>query len=149
MQSERPPDASDHRVNGVPQRLSFVTLGTRDMRRARSFYGAWGWVERDGSDDEFAQFDVGRVRLALYPLDLLGEEAAPGCDPPGSDWNGITLAINVGSRALVDEVFRTAIASGARVVAAPIDREWGGYSAYVADPEGQRWEIAWAPGLDL
>jgi uncharacterized protein len=33
-------------------------------------------------------------------------------------------------------------------VAAPTEREWGGYSAYVADPE-IRWEIAWAPGLKL
>jgi hypothetical protein len=65
----------DH-MDAVPQRLSFVTLGTKDIRRARSFYSAWGWVERDGSTDEFASFDVGSVRLALYPLDQLGHEAA-------------------------------------------------------------------------
>jgi uncharacterized protein len=132
-------------MDHVPQRLSFVTLGTRDMRRARSFYEAWGWVERGGSTDEFASFDVGSTRLALYPLDLLGHEAAPGCSPPDSDWNGITLAINVESRILVDEVYAAATASGARAIAAPLEREWGGYSAYIADPEGQRWEIAWAP----
>ena len=45
---------------------------------------------------------------------------------------------------LVDEIVTAATASGARVIATPIDREWGGYSAYIADPEGQRWEIAWA-----
>jgi len=38
------------------------------------------------------------------------------------------------------------VAAGARVVGAPVDREWGGYSGYVADPEGNRWEIAWLPG---
>lgn len=38
------------------------------------------------------------------------------------------------------------MAAGARVVGAPVDREWGGYSGYVADPEGNRWEIAWLPG---
>jgi len=28
-------------------------------------------------------------------------------------------------------------------------RFWGGRSGYIADPEGNRWEIAWAPGLAL
>ena len=32
------------------------------------------------------------------------------------------------------------------VLAEPVDRDWGGRSAYIADPEGNRWEIAWAPG---
>ena len=100
-------------MDHVPQRLSFVTLGTRDMRRVRSFYETWGWVERGGSTDEFASLDVGSTRLALYPLDLLSHEAAPGCSPPDSDWNGITLAINVDRRILVDEVFAAATASGA------------------------------------
>jgi uncharacterized protein len=136
-------------LSRIPQRLSFVTLGTRDMPRARAFYASWGWPERDGGSDEFAQFEMGGVRLALYPLDLLGAEAAPGCAAPPPGWNGVTLAINVGSQTLVDEAYHAAVASGARSVAEPTAREWGGYSAYVADPEEQRWEIAWLPGLDL
>lgn len=133
----------------VPQRMTFVTLGTRDMRRARRFYGAWGWQERAGSSDEFAQFGMGGVRLALYPLDLLGREAAPGAALPSGEWNGVTLAINVESREAVDRVYRVATGSGAEEIAEPVDREWGGYSAYVADPEGQRWEIAWNPHFDF
>ncbi len=27
-----------------------------------------------------------------------------------------------------------------------VEREWGGYSGYFADPDGFRWEVAWAPG---
>lgn len=49
--------------------ISFVTLGTHDLPTLRSFYRSWGWTERDGGD-EFAQFDAGGVRLALYPLGL-------------------------------------------------------------------------------
>lgn len=37
------------------------------------------------------------------------------------------------------------IAAGGALVAAPQRREWGGYTAYVADPEGYRWEIAHNP----
>ena len=131
----------------VPQRLTFVTLGPRDMRRRRAFYAEWGWREREGSDDEFTAFQLGSVRLALYPLDLLGVEAAPDAPPPGGDWNGVTLAVNVPAREDVEAVFEAAARAGAQVVAAPVDREWGGFSGYVADVEGQRWEIAWLPGF--
>jgi hypothetical protein len=104
----------------VPQRLSFVTLGTRHMRGRRDFYAAWGWQERDGGSDEFAQFAMGGVRLALYPLDLLGAEAAPGLPAPAAGWNGVTLAINVGSREQVDAAYRVALAAGARSTAEPV-----------------------------
>lgn len=132
----------------IPQRLSFVTIGTKDMARVRAFYASWGWQERDGGSDEFAQFDVGQLRFALYPWELLRAEAAPETEPGAlTEWHGIALAINVASRTAVDEAFAAAVEAGARPVTGPMDREWGGYSAYVADPEGQRWEIAWLPGF--
>jgi hypothetical protein len=31
------------------------------------------------------------------------------------------------------------------VLADPVDRDWGGASAYFADPEGNTWEVAWLP----
>ncbi len=133
----------------LPPRLTFVTLGTKNMAQRRSFYSGWGWAEGDGGSDEYAQYMLGSVRLALYPLELLGSEAAPGCPAPLTDWNGVTLAVNVADKAEVDAGYRAALDSGARSIGAPVNREWGGYSAYVADPEGQRWEIAWAPGLEL
>ena len=58
----------------------------------------------------------------------------------------MTLAINVADREAVDRTFSAAIAAGARAVGHPTTREWGGYSGYVADPEGHRFEIAWLPG---
>jgi uncharacterized glyoxalase superfamily protein PhnB len=76
----------------------------------------------------------------------LAAEAAPGeaVGEPGS-WNGVTLALNVAERTQVDEVFAAATEAGAKAIASPTRREWGGYSGYIADPEGTRWEIAWAP----
>jgi len=44
----------------------------------------------------------------------------------------VTLAINVAGREAVDTQYAAAVAAGARVVGAPVDREWGGYSGYVA-----------------
>ncbi|PPK92280.1 hypothetical protein CLV92_11526 [Kineococcus xinjiangensis] len=134
----------------VPQRISFITLGARDLPRLRAFYAAWGWEELPGGEEDFAQYQAGGVRMALYPVELLGGEAAPGqAPPPPGGWNGITLAVNVGTAADVDAVHRAALAAGAVLISAPVRREWGGRSGYVADPEGNRWEIAWLPGLVL
>lgn len=131
-------------MNTLPPRLSVVTLGARDIHSLRSFYRALGWPEQQAGDDEWAGFLLGGVLLALYPLRDLAAEAAPGAADPAGGWSGVTLACNVDSRDDVDTAFATAVTAGATVVAEPTDRSWGGRSAYIADPEGNRWEIAWA-----
>jgi len=134
----------------VPQHISFVTLGVRDLPRLRAFYAGWGWRELPGGDEEFVQYQAGGVRMALYALHRLGEEAAPGrAAPAPGAWRGITLAVDVASADEVDVALGAAVQSGAELVGAPVTREWGGRSGYVADPEGNRWEIAWLPGFLL
>ncbi|WP_164842330.1 VOC family protein [Actinoplanes solisilvae] len=128
----------------IPARLSVVTLGARDVGVLRAFYRSLGWPEVPGSDDSWSGFLLGGVLLAVFPLDELALEAVPGPSGPPGAWSGTTLACNVDSRDQVDTAFDAAVAAGARVVASPVDREWGGRSGYVADPEGNRWEIAWA-----
>jgi predicted lactoylglutathione lyase len=133
----------------IPQRLHFVTLGARSVANLRDFYKAWGWVENAGGTDDYASFTAGSVRLAIYPRDRLAEEAAPGEAPAEhGGWNGMTLAINLASRREVDAAVEDATAAGATLVQAGTERHWGGYSAYIADPEGTRWELAWAPGFE-
>ena len=58
----------------------------------------------------------------------------------------MALATNVETREGVDAAFEVAVAAGATVLKEPTDADWGGRSAYVADPEGNLWEIAWVPG---
>src|SRR5450631_1659007 len=67
------------RVDDVtfPQRISYITLGVRDMPTLRAFYAELGWQERPGSSDDFATYEAEGVLLALYPLGQLGQEAAP------------------------------------------------------------------------
>jgi len=134
----------------VPPRISFVTLGAADVATLRRFYTAWGWTEAPDGTADFAQFLLENTRFALYRRDLLKDEAAPDLSEAGpGSWSGITLAINVRSRDQVDSAFAAAVRAGAAEVAAPVSRDWGGYSGYVGDPEGNRWEIAWLPGYDL
>lgn len=122
----------------VPQRLTFVTVGARNLPALRRFYRDLGWTENEGASDTFASFDCGSVKLALYPLHLLQEEAAPTAAPPDpSAWSGITLAVNFADAAEVDQAYAEALACGAAAVAEPTEREWGGYSGYIADPDGK------------
>jgi catechol 2,3-dioxygenase-like lactoylglutathione lyase family enzyme len=132
----------------IPQRITVVTLGARNLPSLRAFYRALGWQENDGSDDTYTTFAMGSLRLALYPIERLHEEAAPednvvaaGC------WNGVTFGVNLATPGEVDEAFAAALAAGATAIESPVERQWGGYSGYFADPEGSRWELAWAPWL--
>jgi len=130
-------------VTAVPARLSVVTLGVRDMPRMRAFYAGLGWTEQPGASHQFCAFLLSGVVLALYGIDDLAGEAAPGEPLTKHGWGGHTFAINVETSDAVDEVIRAMVAAGARKVGQIIDRPWGGRTGYVADPEGNRWEIAW------
>jgi catechol 2,3-dioxygenase-like lactoylglutathione lyase family enzyme len=135
----------------IPARLSLVTLGARDVPGLRAFYERLGWETKSTADD-FAAFPLGGAILALYDLSALAEEAG-GRDPtnaaaqadPGA-FKGFTVAINVDREEQVAEAIAAARDAGATILAEPVKRDWGGVSAYFADPEGNVWEVAWIPG---
>ncbi|MFL6137234.1 MAG: VOC family protein [Frankiaceae bacterium] len=131
----------------LPPRLSVITLGTRALPRMRQFYSGLGWTEVGGSTDDWAAFLLGGTVLALYPMDELMAEAVPDGSVSATDtgFSGVILACDVDSEDQVDVAFQAAVAAGATPVAEPVAREWGGRSGYIADPEGNRWEIAWVP----
>ena len=129
----------------IPPRLTIVTLGVRDFATMKSFYDGLG--HRTSVEmGTFALYVLGGVGLGLFPIDELAEEAGAEHEPAPGDWRGVTLALNVEARDEVDDVWDAWVAAGATGVTSPTDRDWGGRSGYVADPEGNRWEIAWAPG---
>ena len=129
----------------LPQRLYAVTLGCQDVSRQRAFYEAWGWQAAAYSSPEYVAFDVGGLMLAFFPTEELAKEAAPGEQQPSGTWKGVTLAVNLPSKEEVDAVWRSAVDAGATAIGHPEDRPWGGRSGYIADPEGNRWEVAWVP----
>jgi catechol 2,3-dioxygenase-like lactoylglutathione lyase family enzyme len=130
-------------------KLSVVTLGVRDLSRARWFYEALGWScgePEPGSDICF--FTLDGVVLALYGWDDLAADAELPSTASAQGFRGITLAHNEPSEADVDRAYARFVAAGAAVVKPPTATTWGGYSGYVADPDGHLWEIAFNPFQD-
>ena len=135
-------------ITGLPTKLYALTLGTKNIAGQRSFYEGWGWKAVPYSSDEYVAFELEGATISFFLTDKLGEEAAPGEPLPAEDaWNGTTLAATVATKEDVDRVWQAALDSGARKIGDPVDRFWGGRSGYIADPDGNRWEIAWVPPM--
>ncbi len=126
----------------MEQRLSLVTLGVRDLARARAFYEALGWKTNAAPDDDVVFFQAGRMVFALWGRTQLAEDS--GVEDAGG-WGGVTLAHNVRSPAEVDAVLAEAEAAGATIPRRPAETFWGGYSGVFVDPDGHPWEVAHNP----
>ena len=124
------------------QRVSVITLGVRDLARARRFYEALGWETGAQPDDDVCFFQARDMVLALWDRAKLAEDSCVE-DAPG--WGGVTLALNLGSREEVDTATAEARAAGATIGREPHETFWGGYSSVFIDPEGHPWEIAHNP----
>src|SRR5687767_12271521 len=124
-------------------RISFVTLGVADLDRSTRFYEAALRLTRVPSPQGVAFFDLGSIRLALYPRKLLAAHA--GVPPEGSGFAGLALACNVGSASEADQLLEDVVAAGGRIVKPAQPADWGGYAGYFADPDEFLWEVAWNP----
>jgi predicted lactoylglutathione lyase len=132
----------------VPKDIFAVSIGAHDIAAQRRFYEAWGWEAVPYSNDDYVAFPLSGTQVAFFDAKLLAEEAAPGMPAVAKGvFNGVTLAVSVANKQDVDSTWRAAIDAGATAVAEPVDRPWGGRSGYVADPEGNRWEIVWIPPM--
>ena len=126
----------------MEQRLSLVTLGVRDLERARRFYVALGWTSGAAPADDVVFFQAGCMIVALWGREQLAEDTVV---EDSGGWGGITLAYNARSPSEVDAVLAEAEAAGAAIPRAGAETFWGGYSGVFVDPEGHAWEVAHNP----
>jgi catechol 2,3-dioxygenase-like lactoylglutathione lyase family enzyme len=126
----------------MEQRVSLVTLGVRDLARARRFYEALGWTTGAAPADDVVFFQGGGTIVALWDRASLAEDSVM-TDSGG--WGGVTLAHNVRSPEEVDSVLAEAERAGATIGRLGAETFWGGYSGVFVDPDGHPWEVAHNP----
>jgi uncharacterized protein len=130
----------------VEQRLSLVTLGVRELDRAREFYEALGWKSGAAPADDVVFFQTGCMIVALWGRGQLAEDTVV---EDSGGWGGVTLAYNARSPDEVDAVLGEAEAAGATIPRRGAETFWGGYSGVFVDPEGHAWEVAHNPHWTL
>jgi catechol 2,3-dioxygenase-like lactoylglutathione lyase family enzyme len=128
--------------------VSVITLGVRDLERAKQFYAeGLGWpVLQDFPVWVCLGIGGGAAGLGLQPWDALAADA--GVEPDGSGFRGVTLSYLVRTEDRVAEVIAEAERAGATVVKPAERAQWGGASGYFADPEGFLWKVASGEGDD-
>jgi uncharacterized protein len=128
----------------LPPLANVFTLGARDFTALRDFYRRLGWPQVFDGDD-FAAFALRGAVLALFPVEKLAADARA---TPERAEGGVrfTIGILADSAAEVDALAGEVRRAGGRVTKEPTKAEFfEGRSAYFADPEGNFFEIVWAP----
>ena len=132
-------------MSTVDPNLVIVTLGVRDLGRSIGFYEALGWERRGDPAQGIVWFRTSGSWVGLFGYADLAADAALEALEELPAYRGVTLAVNLPTEAEVDAAVVTWTGAGGRVVKAPEHAEWGGYSGYVADPDGHLWELACNP----
>ena len=129
-------------------RVSLVTLGVSDLKRAVAFYrDGLGWPKSEVGGDEVAFFKTGGAIIALFAREALAADA--GIDV--AEESGVTrfsLAHNVAEEESVDSVLAQAAEAGATIVKEAQEIFFGRHG-YFVDPEGFLWEVAWNPSFPM
>lgn len=127
--------------------VSLVTLGVDDLDRSTRFYVGLGWEPSSASiEDTIVFLRGGAVVLALFGRHDLAAEAGLA---PAAPTGAMALAMNVASEDEVENTVEAAVRAGGWIARPGRRADWGGYSAYVTDPDGHLWEIAHNPMFPL
>lgn len=132
----------------MQQRITLITLGVSDLKKSKTFYQeVFGWSPLANSNDDIIFFQLNGIQLALFAANALAEDA--GITHEGTGFKKFSIAHNLRSEKEVDLLFEELKLKGAKITKQPQKVFWGGYSGYVADPDGNLWEIAFNPFMSF
>lgn len=129
----------------MEQRVSIITIRSEDLAAATRFYTeGLGWKSflTVAGEVTFMQVAPG-VAVSLFDAKGFDTDAGRPLPQP------FTLAHNVGSEQEVRDVVAAMVEAGGTIVKEPESAVWGGYHAFVADPQGMCWEVAHNPGWSV
>lgn len=128
------------------QRVSLITLGTRDLGGSRRFYvEGFGW-NPVFENDEIVFYQLNGVILATFADGALEADMnRSGLVRPGS----FAMAHNVRREEEVEPLMRALVAAGGTLLRSADVPPIGGLRGYVADPDDHAWEIAFNPQFGI
>jgi predicted lactoylglutathione lyase len=123
-----------------------IMIGAKDIAALRRFYEeGLGWAPWRAGGSGSIMYKVGHAVLVFlgekHLADERGEALAGG--------SRASLAVFLESQSAVDEAIEKALAAGATLTSPARDRAGSLYSGYFNDPEGNSWEIVWAPKMPM
>lgn len=128
--------------------MTFITLGVEDLNQSIDFYeNKFGWKRSELSNESIIFYDLNGTHLALYDREELAKDV--NVDLLGNSFRSFTMAYNTRSEKEVDDLIENLRKQGVQVIKEPQKVFWGGYSSYIADPDGNLWEIAFNPYLKI
>lgn len=128
------------------QQISVITLGVGDLERSRRFYNeGFRWTP---------VFE--NVEIIFYQMNgfVLGTWLAGKLDEDMQRQNtggtaSFALAHNVSDASEVQPLIDRLVAAGGKLLRRGDAPPHGGFRGYVADPDGNSWEIAWNPAWTI
>ncbi|MBK8397295.1 MAG: VOC family protein [Leptospiraceae bacterium] len=131
----------------MEQRLSLLTIGVKDLPEIKKFYiEKFGW-NPIAENKDILFFKMNGFLLSFFPNPDLIQEA--GIKKDFSKFKHFTLAYNVNSKEEVDSLFVKFQIEKVKILRMPETTFFGAYFGTIEDIEGNVWEIACNPYIDL
>ena len=122
--------------------IAAVTIAIKDIDVLKEFYtDKFGW-QIIAENEKVVMLKLDNLVLTLCDGALFKEYTNI---TNNTQSKAVYFTINLASKANVDEQIAKLNQAGVQILKQPSDTFWGGYAAFVADPEGNCWEICYNP----
>ncbi|MDB5147640.1 MAG: hypothetical protein JWQ57_1660 [Mucilaginibacter sp.] len=122
--------------------VTAITLAVKDLVAIKAFYtGKFGW-QILAENERVIMLKLDNLVLT-WCVELLFTEYTNISNNNGG--KHFYLTINLASKAVVDEKVTQLEQEGVQILKQPAETFWGGYSGFIADPEGNCWEVCYNP----
>jgi len=131
----------------MKQRLSILTIGVNDLAAMRNFYEQkFGWTPVAANKD-IVFFKLNGCLLSFLGKTDLAQDANVA-EATGAS-KSFLLAYVVKTEKEVDDLFAQLEGQGVKIVKRPQKTFFGAYTGYVADVEGNLWDIGCNPYIEM